>query len=121
MASASNLFHQTILMTLYSTGARRAEVDHQLDVYRSYAPGAAPSHWGRDEMAQSTDAGEVVEHLVAATRAAGADALNLRVHVPGIEPAAAREQIERLGSEVVPRVRAALGAETETVITKGAR
>jgi hypothetical protein len=97
----------------------RADVDRQLDVYRSYAPGAAPAHWGRDEMAQSTDPDAVVEQLVVASRAAGADALNLRVHVPGVEPAAAREQIERLGSEVVPRVRAAL--EAEVVGREGAR
>jgi hypothetical protein len=86
----------------------RAEVDQQIDVYRSYAPGAAPAHWGRDEMAQSTDAAEVVERLVGAGREAGADALNLRVHVPGVSPEAAREQIERVGSDVVPGVRASL-------------
>jgi hypothetical protein len=86
----------------------RADVDRQVDVYRSYAPGSAPAHWGHDEMAHSTDANEVAEQLVAATRAAGADALNLRVHVPGVGPAEAREQIERLGSEVVPNLRAAL-------------
>jgi alkanesulfonate monooxygenase SsuD/methylene tetrahydromethanopterin reductase-like flavin-dependent oxidoreductase (luciferase family) len=97
----------------------RADVDRQLDMYRSYAPGAAPAHWGRDEMAQSTDPDAVVEQLVGAARAAGANALNLRVHVPGVEPAEARDQIERLGSEVVPRVRAAL--ETETVTRQGAR
>jgi alkanesulfonate monooxygenase SsuD/methylene tetrahydromethanopterin reductase-like flavin-dependent oxidoreductase (luciferase family) len=86
----------------------RAEVDQQIDVYRSYAPGAAPAHWGRDEMAQSTDAAEVVDRLVAAAREAGADALNLRVHVPGVSPEAAREQIERVGSDVVPRVHESL-------------
>jgi alkanesulfonate monooxygenase SsuD/methylene tetrahydromethanopterin reductase-like flavin-dependent oxidoreductase (luciferase family) len=89
----------------------RIEVDRQVDVYRSYAPRAAPAHWGRDEMAQSTDGAEVVERLVGAAREAGADALNLRVHVPGVSPAAAREQIERLGSDVVPRVRDALTRE----------
>jgi alkanesulfonate monooxygenase SsuD/methylene tetrahydromethanopterin reductase-like flavin-dependent oxidoreductase (luciferase family) len=88
--------------------APRAAVDRQVDVYRGYAPGAAPTHWGRDEMVQSLEADDVVEQLVAATRAAGADALNLRVHVPGVEPAAARDQIERLGAEVVTRVRDAL-------------
>jgi alkanesulfonate monooxygenase SsuD/methylene tetrahydromethanopterin reductase-like flavin-dependent oxidoreductase (luciferase family) len=88
--------------------APRAEVDHQLDVYRGYAPGVAPAHWGRDEMAQSSEADEVIERLVGAARDAGADALNLRVHVPGVSPEAAREQIERLGSDVVPRVRDAL-------------
>jgi alkanesulfonate monooxygenase SsuD/methylene tetrahydromethanopterin reductase-like flavin-dependent oxidoreductase (luciferase family) len=86
----------------------RADVDRQLDVYRSYAPGTAPAHWGSNEMVESTAADDVVEQLLVAARAAGAGALNLRVHVPGVGPRDARDQIERLGSEVVPRVRDAL-------------
>jgi alkanesulfonate monooxygenase SsuD/methylene tetrahydromethanopterin reductase-like flavin-dependent oxidoreductase (luciferase family) len=86
----------------------RAENDRQVDVYRSYAPGAAPSHWGSDEMVQSEAPGAVIEQLVAVAHAAGADALNLRVHVPGVGPTAAREQIERFGVDVVGAVRAAL-------------
>jgi len=82
--------------------------DRQVSVYRSYAPDTATAHWGHDELARSNDAGEVVEGLVAAARDAGADALNLRVHVPGVDPAAAREQVEALGEAVVPRVRHAL-------------
>jgi hypothetical protein len=62
-------------------------------------------------MVQSSNATDVVEGLVAVARDAGADALNLRVHVPGVSAAAAREQIERLGSNVVPGVRAALSRE----------
>ena len=89
----------------------KVEVDRQVDVYRSYAPGAAPTYWGRDEMVESSNASEVVEHLVAAARAAGAEALNLRVHVPGVSREAARDQIERLGAEVVPHVREALARE----------
>jgi ribosomal protein S11 len=59
-------------------------------------------------MAQSSVAAEVVEQLVDATREAGADALNLRVHVPGVGRDAAREQIERLGTDVVAHLRDAL-------------
>ena len=88
-----------------------AEVDRQVDVYRSYAPGTAPAHWGRDEMIDSRNADDIAARLVAAARDAGADALNLRVHVPGVGPEAAREQIERLGTEVVPQVRDALTNE----------
>jgi alkanesulfonate monooxygenase SsuD/methylene tetrahydromethanopterin reductase-like flavin-dependent oxidoreductase (luciferase family) len=86
----------------------RADVNRQVDVYRSYAPDAAPEHWGRDELIQSADAAEVAERLVGAARDANADALNLRVHVPGVEPDMARDQIERLGRDVVPGVRAGL-------------
>jgi hypothetical protein len=38
-------------------------------------------------------------------RSAGADALNLRVHLPGMSPDSVRLQIARLGAEVLPRLR----------------
>ncbi len=40
---------------------------------------------------------------------AGCDSLNLRVHVPGVSPGQAREQIARLGDEVIPAMRARPG------------
>jgi alkanesulfonate monooxygenase SsuD/methylene tetrahydromethanopterin reductase-like flavin-dependent oxidoreductase (luciferase family) len=80
----------------------RADVDRQLDVYRGYAPGAAPAHWGADEMVVSADPAAVARGLFDARARAGADALNLRVHVPGVTVEAAREQIARLGEEVLP-------------------
>lgn len=83
----------------------RAAVERQLDRYASYAPGAASTHWGADEMAVGDDPAEVAAALDDALARAGADALNLRVHVPGVGVEAAREQIVRLGSEVVPRLR----------------
>jgi alkanesulfonate monooxygenase SsuD/methylene tetrahydromethanopterin reductase-like flavin-dependent oxidoreductase (luciferase family) len=86
----------------------RVEVDRQVGVYRDYAPSAAPSHWGADEMAAADAADEVADRLLAAARAAGADALNLRVHVPGVTPEAAREQIAVLGDEVIPLLRTQL-------------
>jgi hypothetical protein len=85
----------------------RARVDAQVDVYRSYSPSSAQSHWGGDELVTGADGPTVAEALVDAARRAGADALNLRVHVPGVGRDAAREQIVRLGDEVVGRVRAA--------------
>jgi alkanesulfonate monooxygenase SsuD/methylene tetrahydromethanopterin reductase-like flavin-dependent oxidoreductase (luciferase family) len=86
----------------------RDDVDRQVEVYRSYAPTGAPSHWGSDEMIVGATGDEVAKQLVEAARAASADAMNLRVHVPGVTVAAAREQIERLGNEVVSIVREAL-------------
>ena len=62
----------------------QADVDRQLDVYRSYAPANASSHWGANEMAIGVSADDVAERLVGAMRTAGADALNVRVHVPGV-------------------------------------
>ena len=84
----------------------RADVDRQIDVYRGYAPASAPAHWGADEMVVAADAAEVARGLArrAATRPAPTR-LNLRVHVPGVSVAAAREQIVRLGDEVLPLLR----------------
>jgi alkanesulfonate monooxygenase SsuD/methylene tetrahydromethanopterin reductase-like flavin-dependent oxidoreductase (luciferase family) len=87
--------------------------ERQSAVYRGYAPGAATAHWDGEQLAQAVDADVVVERLVTAARDAGADALNLRIHVPGVEPAHARAQIERLGHDVVPRIR-------DTLTTKAA-
>ncbi|OWY60086.1 hypothetical protein B7486_71090, partial [cyanobacterium TDX16] len=81
----------------------------QVEVYRSYSAGAAQEHWQDGDVAgasASTDASHVVAELAAAVRATGADALNLRVHVPGVGPEQAREQIARLGDEVIPALRA---------------
>ena len=85
--------------------APRAEVDRQVDVYRGYAPASAPAHWGADEMVVATSAEEVAGRLLDVRRAAGVDALNLRVHVPGVSAESGREQITRLGAEVVPLLR----------------
>ena len=81
------------------------ETARQVDTYRSYAPEGAAANWGADEMAAAPDPSEVAERLVAAAQAAGTNALNLRVHVPGVAPADARAQIEALGADVVPRIR----------------
>jgi len=80
----------------------------QVDTYRSYAPAGAAATWGPNELATAPEANKVAALLVDAARAAGADALNIRVHVAGVTPADARAQIERLGDEAVPVVRDAL-------------
>lgn len=86
----------------------RQKMSDQLDVYRGYSSPVAQAHWGDDELITSTDGAEVAAGLVDAMDRAGADALNVRVHVPGLAPEAAREQITALGDEVVGRVRSAL-------------
>ena len=83
----------------------REGVARQLDVYRSYAPGATQTHWQGEQLVASTAAGDVADGLADAARRAGADAVNVRVHVPGVTPDAAREQIARLGDEVVTALR----------------
>ena len=43
----------------------------------------------------------MAERLAATMREVGADALNLRVQLPGMSPEQVREQIEQIGSTVV--------------------
>jgi hypothetical protein len=86
----------------------RERVDAQVDVYRSYAANAAMQHWKGDQYVGENDPIAVVDTLTDVLARTGADALNLRVHVPGVTPDQAREQIARLGAEVLPGVRNAL-------------
>jgi len=86
------------------------EIAQQMDNYRGYAPPGAARHWGADELATDRDPQTVAARLVEAVRATCADALNIRVHVPGVSPATARLQIATLGADVLPRVRATWGS-----------
>jgi alkanesulfonate monooxygenase SsuD/methylene tetrahydromethanopterin reductase-like flavin-dependent oxidoreductase (luciferase family) len=77
-------------------------VERQLDVYRSYAAPGAQAHWEGEQLVGALDAREVADGLADVARRAGADAVNLRVHVPGVSPGAAREQIGLLADVVQP-------------------
>ncbi|MGD0394562.1 MAG: LLM class flavin-dependent oxidoreductase [Acidimicrobiales bacterium] len=79
-------------------------VQAQRRVYDSYT-GAGPG-FGRDQTVAADDPADLAEQLDRAVREAGADALNLRIHLPGMPPHEVRQQITRLGAEVVPRLRA---------------
>lgn len=83
----------------------RAEVDAQVGVYRGYASTAAQDHWGADELVAHSDPAVVARSLARAVDATGADALNVRVHVPGIDAGTTRAQIARLGDEVLEPLR----------------
>jgi alkanesulfonate monooxygenase SsuD/methylene tetrahydromethanopterin reductase-like flavin-dependent oxidoreductase (luciferase family) len=76
--------------------------DAQVDVYRSYSPAEAQARWKGDQVL--ADAGAIAE----AAERAGCDAVNLRIHVPGVSPAAARDQIAALGETVVTALRSSL-------------
>jgi alkanesulfonate monooxygenase SsuD/methylene tetrahydromethanopterin reductase-like flavin-dependent oxidoreductase (luciferase family) len=84
----------------------RERLDAQLDVYRGYTPAVAQAHWLTDEVVADTDPTAVADGLAAVIERAGIDALNFRVHVPGVTPAMAREQIDRIGHDVIPALRA---------------
>jgi len=78
-------------------------IERQRAVYDSYAgPGSA---FPDDQTIVADDAGELAGRIQAAWVGSGADALNLRVHLPGVAPSEVRRQIAALGEEVLPRLR----------------
>jgi alkanesulfonate monooxygenase SsuD/methylene tetrahydromethanopterin reductase-like flavin-dependent oxidoreductase (luciferase family) len=81
--------------------------EKQVDVYRSYAASAAQTHWADNAVLSSADPHGLAELVATTVKAAGCDALNIRLHVPGIEPTEVRDQLAALG-ELVPKVKALL-------------
>ncbi len=63
-----------------------------------------------DQTVHTDDAAEMVERLAEVVRVSGADALNLRVHLPGFASPAIRDQIGRLAAEVLPELRRRLAS-----------
>ena len=81
----------------------------QMDFYRSYARQETQQHWGSgQELIAGASGAELAEHLATFCREGGCDALNLRLHLTGLAPAHIREQVEALGSEVLPALKQAL-------------
>lgn len=80
-----------------------ARHSQQVDVYRSYAADAAQTHWRRDELITGVPEA-VADQIDAVRNATGADAVNLRVHVPGVGPDEVADQIDALG-DVLARLR----------------
>ncbi len=83
----------------------RHDFEEQLAVYRDYSSRAAMATWGEQEMVDSTGPDDVVAGLLDSLVRSGCDALNLRIHVPGVAPEAAREQIALLGDQVLEPLR----------------
>jgi alkanesulfonate monooxygenase SsuD/methylene tetrahydromethanopterin reductase-like flavin-dependent oxidoreductase (luciferase family) len=81
-------------------------VERQLEEYRRASADNLTTPAG-GELLHGDDPSGIAEQLAHRMRSTRADALNIRVHVRGVEPAAAREQIAAVGAEIVPRVRAA--------------
>jgi hypothetical protein len=78
-------------------------VGRQRAVYDSYSD--AKIRFGDDQTIASSEPAEVVARLCELIEMTNSDALNLRVHLPGMPPEAVREQIEALGTEVVGPLR----------------
>ncbi|HEX2849358.1 MAG TPA: LLM class flavin-dependent oxidoreductase [Acidimicrobiales bacterium] len=85
----------------------------QLAAYRSKADAASWMQQASADLLIGGAADEVVDRVVEAAKAAHATALALRVHLPGLDPDVADDQIRRVGAQVVPAVRAALSAHVE--------
>jgi len=85
-------------------GPLRAElVERQRAVYDAITPDATT--FGDDATVAALDPAEIAQRLSAVVGAAGADSLNLRVHLPGVAPGEARAQIAALGASVVGALR----------------
>jgi hypothetical protein len=78
-------------------------VTTQRAVYESYATHGGA--FGEDQTIASDDPWELAERLAAAVQEVGADALNLRVQLPGMAPEEVREQIIGIGTMVVGRLK----------------
>lgn len=92
----------------------RDAIERQQAVYRGYSSDAAQQHWRDTGFLIRTDPVELAEELAQAMRVSGSTTLNLRVHVPGVDVEEAKEQITRLGTEVLPilrRLRSGLDTE----------
>jgi hypothetical protein len=78
-------------------------VARQRAVYESYA--GRGRTFDDDQTIAADDPAEMVERLATTMHAVGADALNLRVQLPGMAPEDVREQIARIGTTVVGPLR----------------
>ena len=78
-------------------------IDSQRAVYESYA--ASASSFGEDQTIASDQPDEIAERLVATVKQVGADALNLRVQLPGMSFHEVRQQIAEIGCAVVASLR----------------
>jgi alkanesulfonate monooxygenase SsuD/methylene tetrahydromethanopterin reductase-like flavin-dependent oxidoreductase (luciferase family) len=74
-------------------------VARQRAVYESYA--GRGRTFDEDQTIVADEPAEMVERLATTMRDVGADALNLRVQLPGMAPEEVREQIARIGTTVV--------------------
>ncbi len=85
-------------------GEPRSEaVANQRRFYETNGPAA--NAFPEDQTVVSSEPAELAERIVAIQDQAGVDAINLRVHLPGLSAPAVREQIVALGTEVLPVIR----------------
>jgi len=94
----------------------REAMEQQQAIYQGYSSQAAQQHWRDTGFIIRSDAAELAGELSQAMVDSGSTTLNLRVHVPGVTAAQAREQIQRLGEQVLPLLRAAGVGRTDGAV-----
>ncbi|HKA04766.1 MAG TPA: LLM class flavin-dependent oxidoreductase [Acidimicrobiales bacterium] len=85
-------------------GAAQSElIERQRRFYQSI--GASDRPMAEDQTLSGDDSGDLADRLGQLMTDVGADALNIRIQLPGMAAADVRDQITRLGTEVLPRLR----------------
>ena len=77
----------------------------QMKHYRSYAPERAMKNWEGDQLIAAPDGTEAADKLADFLASADCDAVNVRIHVSGLEPAMIEEQLQRHAEDFLPRLR----------------
>lgn len=109
-AAAGGPAQRILIRRVWLGRAPEAAAAQQLAFYKSYTSEQTQATWGGDELVADEDPERLAERLAAAARRTGCQALNLRLHQQGVDHAAIREQIDRLGAALLPRLRPLLGA-----------
>ena len=85
----------------------------QMDRYRAAATATTIAGWGdADELISGEDGEEAAARLVEALETSGCNAVNVRVHLRGLDAAQVEEQLALHKETFVPSVRAALAAQS---------
>ncbi len=90
---------QVLIRRVWLGRAQSDLIEAQRAVYESYA--ARARSFGEDQTIGTDNPEEMVARLATAMGEVGAEALNLRVQLPGMPPERVRDQIERIGTTVV--------------------
>lgn len=99
---------RVLIRRVWLGGAREELVTRQRRFYASSA--ARVAGMPEDQTVLTADPLEMAEKLAELVRFTGADALNLRVHLPGMSPAEIQDQISALAGDVLPALRRHLDA-----------
>lgn len=94
---------KVLIRRIWLGRVRSGLIHDQRAVYESYAAGARS--FGEDQTIASDEPDDLAERLAATMREVGANALNLRIQLPGMAPDQVREQIEQIGTSVVPSLK----------------